>query len=446
VFLGRWTQDSLDAQLKPLFYEECPPEELGEWEADEQYQRFLNGSLCYLRALKPAEDRNRFVKTAGLTIAAIGIDQTEELPEDISKNLIGRISQPNFPQHLVFTPNPPNVDHWLAKMFPEDNSIPDHHYVRSSVYDNRHILGDAYIASLEAEYPAGHALHRRNILGRRGLALQGEPVYGAIFHRHIHAIRVPKFLDNQPLVESWDFGHKHPAVSWTQFPYWGSMHILLELMGDRIYLEEFIPEVLATRKRYFGSDPDLWVCCDPAGADQQSSGRRGTSIETLNEAGIFPTFLTGSNHPRLRVRALQRIASYMLRLTSKGAALCIDEARCPVICDAFEGGYVYPERPRRLMQAPNLRTPFKDGYYEHLMNTLEYAVLNFGADVETLDPGSPQSMLTQDVGVAGDRQLRVLTERARLAMRAHGHDPDDLDTEAIRARLRPVRPSGRAGY
>lgn len=456
-YLSRFTQDSLDAQLKPKFYEECPPSLLKRdgWHSDQEYQEFDNGSWLYLRSLKPSDDKMRFVKTAGLTLAVIGVDQPEELPEDIGKNLIGRISQPGFPQQLIFTPNPPNNDHWIAKMFPEDGRdpitkelIPDQEYICSSVYDNAHILGELYIRSLERLYPAGGALHRRNVLGRRGLALAGEPVYGKVFRRLIHAARAywPKILDNIPLVESWDFGHKHPAVSWTQFPGWGAMHVLLELMGDNIYLEEFIPEVAALRKQMFGSDPFLWQCCDPAGADGNSNGRRGTAIESLNEAGIYPTFLAGSNHPKMRVRSIQRMASYMGRLTSRGPAFSIHQDRCPIICDAFEGGYVYPEKPRRLMNMPNLRVPHKDGYYEHLMNTLEYAVLNFGADVVIDDPGSPAAMLLDML--PGPNVGRPTSERARLYRQARGDsDPDDsADVNYIRGRLGSIRSSSRSGY
>lgn len=445
VYLSRFTSDALEAQLKPKFYEECPSGVFASngngrgWHTDQEYQEFDNGSICYLRSLKPSDDRMRFSKTAGLTLAAIGVDQAEELPEDIGKNLIGRISQPGFPQQLVFTPNPPNNDHWIAAMFPVGNTIEDHLYICTSVYDNALILGAKYIQSLEQEYPAGHALHRRNILGRRGLQIAGDPVYGAVFRSALHAGKVI-YLPETPLVESWDFGHRHPAVSWTQFPFWGSMHVVAETMGDRVYLEEFIPQVQTLRRQLFGADPDLWQCCDPAGADQNSSGRRGTSIETLNEAGIYPTFLSGSNHPRMRVRAIQRIATYLGRLTSHGPAFQIDREKCPISIDVFEGGYVYPEKPRRLMMMPSLRVPLKDGYYEHLANTFEYAVLNFGADVEAIDPGSPAAAQLSPRALRNHASL----DAQRQLLKRAGFDADD--DELIRDKLRPIRPSGRAGY
>jgi len=61
--------------------------------------------------------------------------------------------QSGYPYQMLLTPNPPHHDHWLAKEFPEDNTHPDHRYIRTTVYDNRVALGEAYIQALEAAYP-----------------------------------------------------------------------------------------------------------------------------------------------------------------------------------------------------------------------------------------------------------------------------------------------------
>jgi hypothetical protein len=38
----------------------------------------------------------------------------------------------------------------VARAFPVDNSRPGYRYIRTTVHDNRHALGDEYIADLEA--------------------------------------------------------------------------------------------------------------------------------------------------------------------------------------------------------------------------------------------------------------------------------------------------------
>src|SRR5690348_3784151 len=51
--LTRWTQDGLDAQLRPIWRAVCRLAGVAlEWHPDEEYDKLPNGSLVYLRALK----------------------------------------------------------------------------------------------------------------------------------------------------------------------------------------------------------------------------------------------------------------------------------------------------------------------------------------------------------------------------------------------------------
>lgn len=384
MMLCRWTGDALDMQLKPKFYEECPKELLGAWNAKEEYQNFTNGSLVYLRSLKSSDDAARYAKFAGLTLAVIGVDQPEELPEDIYHALKGRLSQPGFPQQMLLTPNPPAPNHWLADEFPEDNHIPGHLYLNTSVYDNREILGENYIRELERDYPKGHVLRRRFIEGRRGLAIEGQAVYGKVFNRSLH-VREVEYFPDYPLIESWDFGQKHPAVTWHQFLPWGWWNILGEYMGSRTFIDEAVPAVAALRAELFPGLINLRVCCDPAGADKQGHGIRQTAVDVLNAhlrmvygPDTGARFVTGSNLPEKRQYAIQQISSYMSRLIQGRPAL-LAHPRAEITVDGLEAGYVYDDRAFTNARLPNFRRPRKDGYYDHLQNTIEYAMLNYGA-------------------------------------------------------------------
>ncbi len=424
--LTRWTQDALDAQLKPKFYEECPPELRRRWNAKEEYEEFHNGSRCYIRALKTSDDSARYSKISGLTLAKIAVDQPEEIPEDVYAALKARLSQPGFPQQLLLCPNPPSPNHWLVSEFPEDNHIPGHKYLLTSVYDNRAILGDNYIAELEREYPAGHVLRRRFIEGRRGLSITGQPVYGAVFSRSLHAQDV-EYLPDYPLVESWDFGQKHPAVSWHQFLPWGWWNILGCWMGDRKFIDEAVPEVAALRTEYFPTLTTLRVCCDPAGADKQGHGMRTTAVDVLNQhlrlvygknadgANVSAGFVKGANAPSRREWCLQQIAGYMSRLIQGRPALQV-HPRAEIIVDGFEAGYVYDDRTSVNALLPNVRRAKKDGYYDHLQNTVEYAMLAYGN--RTFD----QQSTVDDTRI-----------RARILQQAD-YDPDDAPMRRSRNR------------
>lgn len=396
ILLSRWTQENLDAVIRPVFYQACPSPLLAEWLPREQLQRFRNGSGVYLRALRPSEESSRYAKVHGLTVAKVAIDQAEELPRDIYHALKGRISQPGYPQQVLLTANPPNEDHWLADEFPDAGGKPDHRLIRTSVYDNREVLGETYLASLEREYPPGTSLHRRYVLGLRGLAAQGEPVYGpSLFRRAIHVVPTLTYDPVLPLLEAWDFGHRHPAVLWSQITPEGSWHLLGECQGTDIYLEDFIPQVLAQRAQWFGPSPSVLACCDPAGV-QRPQGHRYHAVRILEEHGITPRWLPGSNHPLQRSFAIQQTARLMGRLRHGRPALQV-HPRCRILADGFEAGYVYDDRIRYRASAPNVRIPKKDGYYEHLQNTAEYTVLNFlaarplprGADQPDVDPADP---------------------------------------------------------
>ncbi len=439
MLLARWTGDALDMQLKPKFYEECPREILGRgpgskgtnesgWNAKEEYQEFTNGSLVYLRSLKSSDDAARYSKFAGLTLAVIGVDQPEELPWDIYSALKGRLSQPGFPQQMLLIPNPPAPNHWLAEEFPEDNHIEGRVYMNTSVYDNREILGDNYIRELERDYPAGHVLRRRFIEGRRGLSIEGQPVYGKVFHRDMH-VREIEFLADYPLIESWDFGQKHPAVSWHQFMPWGWWNVLGEYMGTRQFIDEAVPAVAALRAELFPGLTTLRVCCDPAGADKQGHGFRETAVDVLNThlralygSDVGARFTTGSNQPAKREYCLQQISGYMSRLI-QGRPAVLFHPRCEILVDGLEAGYVYDDRAMLHNAAlPNVRRPKKDGYYDHLQNTIEYAMLNFGAAPVTSIDHSQLSM----------RQRLHLLQR----------DSQDDDTYNVN----PARHRNRTGY
>lgn len=426
MLAARWTGDALDAQLKPRFWELCPKELLDAekpWNAKEEYVLFANKSRLYLRALKTSDDGARFSKVAGLTLAVIYIDQPEEVPLDVYHYCKGRLSQKGFTQQMIITPNPPGFDHWLCDEFPEDNRKQEHEYIHISIYDNAQNLDPRTIRSLELEYPPGHPLRRSMLEGRRGLSPRGEVIYGKIFRPPIH-VADTVVVDDAPILESWDFSHAHPAVAWLQFAPWGALLIHGELQGKDEYLDDFVPKVLAMRARLFGAERDFWVCCDPSGDDTTSHGLKRTAVTVLSEHGIYARYVSGSNRPDRRAFAIQQIAKFMLRLTKDGPALIINP-RCKTLIDGFTAGYVYSENASYSERYGSIRKPLKDGYYDHLQNCIEYAILNF------YSPGQDQ---------AAERRVKNRAAEAAGLFRPNG--PRDIDPDD-RPRRRTV---GRAGY
>jgi hypothetical protein len=357
------------------------------------------------------------------------IDQAEEVPDDVIQAYVpARLSQVGFPHEVWYTPNPPGHGHFFKDYFPEDNHLPHRTYIRTSVYDNRKILGDEYIAGLERAYPVGSVLRRRFIEGKRGLNIVGKPVYGGYFDRDRHA--QPLTMNPAlPLVESWDYGFHHPCVIWLQFTPWGGLHLLGGVMGEDIYIEDFAPIALQQRAQWFKDPLRIDACADPAGEKPNSQGTNKTGLDVLQDAlGYKPIALQNSNAPEMRDNAIQTIAGYLRRRGLHDTeAFRIDprqwlvisqrDARAvPFAVDGLEAGYVWDQRVVRSSRGKSIQVPLKDRFYEHSMNTLEYAVLNFG-------PAMPAQV--------DQRKLeRELVRRAQIDV-----DPDDL----------PRRPGSRIG-
>jgi len=437
--LCRWTQDALDAQLKPRWRQWCRAHGIAlQWHADEEFDEVVStGAQVYLRALKSAEETSRYGKLAGLTLAILGIDQPEEVPEDVYRAYVpARLSQPGYPHQVLLTPNPPGLTHWIAAEFPERNTKPGYLYLRTSVYENRHNLGDEYIERLEQAYPEGHALRRRFIEGKRGLSIVGKPVYAGCFQSRIHAAKL-RLNPSVPLLEGWDFGHSHPAVVWAQVLPWGELRVLGGILGTDQFIEDFAPMALAQRALWFGGDPDpvtgertlpleVWSTGDPAGDQNNSQGTKVSAADVLREYGVNLYTIGGANHPDARDRCIQHLAGYMKRLTRQGPAFAVDPDRWLMdgpegviesthFVDALEAGYVWDERSIAHAVSPNTRRARKDGFYDHAMNAVEYIVLAYGpaqptkVDHEKAAARARQQM-TKDYDEA-DRRASAVTAR-----------------------------------
>lgn len=386
--LCRWTDDATHGILKPIW--RAILEKAGitpEWNPTEGYDKLPNGSIAYIRGLKASEEVNRYGKFRGLTLAGFYIDQAEEIPHDVYQELKGRLSQKGFTQQGIISPNPPSEDHWIAREFPESNHIRDHKYLRLSIYDNAHNLDPETIASLEREFPAGHAKHGPTLLGIRGLNVKGQAVYAGAFRRLLH-VRPTTLNPQLPLLEVLDFGKHHPAVLWSQFDPWGGWTWLGGIMGQDVGLGDFCRTLKNYRQQWFPDPLEVQWACDPAGTHDNSHGTQ-TAISVLNEHGIYPRWAENSNAPVVRRGCIERTAEYMRRRHATGECFAVDDARWLVIgttelrptqfaAQALEAGYVWDERSRTTAGGKSIVVPLKDGWFEHVMNCAEYTELNFG--------------------------------------------------------------------
>ena len=390
-WIGRYGDGETQTKVRPAFEAVCQAAgEIPTWNAKELSYDFSNGSRCYAYGLKSPDALSRYSKMRGMGVAGIYVDQTEELPEDFSLELRLRLRQPGFPHQLLFSPNPPNVTHWLCQQFPDSNDRPNRRYYSVSIHDNAHNLPRELLDSALAAYPDSHAKHRSVILGKRGMNVTGDPVYKGAFIRSVHEAAVA-YDPRLPLEMALDFGKHHPCAIFRQVSVLGQVRFLGGILGQHLYLDDFIDIVLRYRSEWFPRPIAYRECCDPAGASDTSHGTQG-AMRVLREKGLRPVYREDSNSPTIRLATIERMAAVMRKRSADRAEafivtsdperwLTISErssASDRFLADGFEAGYVWDEH---MVSVGNkqVRRPKKDGWYEHGQNCAEYLDCNFGA-------------------------------------------------------------------
>lgn len=400
MLMSRYTDEDTFGELAPRWrgFAEAHGLRLA-WNSSEGYDEVVNSPVgvsghrtrIYLRGLRSADTARPYAKVRGLNLSHIHIEQAEELPKGWHGELVGRLSQQGYPHSLWYTPQPVNTDHWIAELFPETNPDPNYHYIRTNCYENAANLPPGYIEQLEATYPVGSAQRRTLLEGRRGLAIDGDAVYKGYFNRAIH-VSEQVYLDRHtPLVESWDFGHSHPCVSWRQYLPIGRLQVLGAVMGQNMFLEDFVPAALQFRAEWCPNPLTIHSTGDPAGLDITNQGVEVSKVrDVLAQHKVHPISderMKSANRPEVRYQAQQVIGQYMRRFALDGKPAFLIHPRAvilkasgpmhtPFAADGYEAGYVWDGRARVGMSA-NLRLAKKDGYYDHYQNTEEYAAIAF---------------------------------------------------------------------
>lgn len=414
TYIGRFSDGDNSAKLIPAWervLQQAGVANVIKWNAKELCYGFPNGpgggyeggSRVYTFGLKSPDALSRYSKLRGLGVSRIYIDQGEELPPDFFPELVQRLRQNGFPHQMTLSPNPLDENSWLADAFPEDNSKPNRVYYSISLFDNAHNLPPDKIQDALSTYPVTHAKHRSAVLGKRGLNVIGKPVYGGAFMRANH-VRPLVFNPQMPLEVGFDFGKHHPCVLVRQRTPYGGVHYLGGLMGQSIFLEDFLPIVKTHLSLWFGDVAVRQDCCDPAGAQNNSHGVKINGVSVLKENGFHPKWVDGANRPSVRTILMERIAGQMRRRTPMGEAYGINDdpsrwlrvtadGRPPAtwhfLADGDEAGYVWDEH---LVSegSKQYRKAKKDGWYEHGQNAKEYLELNFGSEpVKTPEPEPP---------------------------------------------------------
>lgn len=154
----------------------------------------------------------------------------------------------------------------------------------------------------------------------------------------------------------WDFGYHHPACVWLQVTDEDRLHVLAELLGTEIILQNFAENVNALSKKLFPGW-DFKDAGDPAVRARSDKNER-TSADILRYMGIRI-----QSRPMLVKDGINLIRSLCITRADGFVKLKVDES-CNTLLEGFLGGY----------QRDDEDEPIKDNYYEHMFDALRYAV------------------------------------------------------------------------
>lgn len=318
----------------------------------------------------------------------IAVTEAHETNEMAYRTLKRRCRQANAPNMILLESEPPNEDHWLTRLTDpsKDEYDKDIEKWELSTYENWENLPLAYRGSLET---MPKSWQRKYLYGKCGFIPDGRPFYEG-FKEQVHAYDL-SFNPMRDLILSWDFGFHHPAVSFHQLDesYW---NILKELMGNEITIQNFCKQVTAFLNIHFPGAKIINVG-DPACLQTNDKSEK-TSWQICKDHG-FEIKCRQSTY-RLRKEIIDKKLSQMVN----GKPMLRVDRSCKTIIDGFLGGYHYPERSPGQANSPLFDQPFRDGFYEHLLNTVEYVAINIFKPIDA----KPRPVM-------GHRMMNKFTER-----------------------------------
>lgn len=224
----------------------------------------------------------------------------------------------------------------------------------------------------------------------------GTPFYGG-FRPDIH---VGTFVYNKDreLLIGWDFGYVHPAVVVTQLDDKDRWIILRERLGSNITIDVFADHIIAMLNQEFPSSR-LRHFGDPA-CMQVNDKSEFTTWQILRNKGIFVVFRQSEYRRR------KEIIEQKLHTLHDGKPCLMVDSSCKIFIEGFQGGYHYPTPNETQQVTKKFEMPFKDGYFDHCFNALEYIAVNVFSPIK-----ATYNVSTSDKSYGGPRRVEQLKKK-----------------------------------
>lgn len=353
--------------------------------------------------IKAAQGKN-WQRGLGANHGFFWVDDAQECQEEffigtnVSGGLLSRLRLP----HVLFDPrtysaqrehgslhgmvssNPPPYGHWLHKLFGDKtgtyNIGGDIITWMQTITNDNPFVGTSYATGLVAiQRKMGHSegTAQRIIYGDSVKAFKGVPVYPQ-FKREVHVAPL-KFRSDLPLIRSWDFGHDHPGVIFSNVfkcPYKNNHYFTLSEVSDAFNVtvyELYDNYVLPHTKALYPNASIIKDCGDKAGYKQSSASKDGRSDMKILIVEYKLPF-------RYRYMNIEPSLQYMRGLLKPkepcpcGLPYIRISPKCNVLLDALDGGYHF-SKPRN--GGPTGIKPVKDKYFDDIADAWRYGAENY---------------------------------------------------------------------
>jgi len=376
--IGRKDFQDLRLSVMETFFESVPSSMIVERNSQE-HRYVVRGedgeSTIFFRELKDV---------AGLGSQEFGlitVHEAHEISEQSYRTIKMRATQPGRTSMIILEGNPPLQSHWLNKLQDPDSTDydPDLEVMILPTHENAHNLAPAYVASLERMPPLWR---KRYLLGECGMLPDGTPVYPTCVES-VH-VRPTRIIPDRPIIRGWDFGLRRAACIWGQRADNGQILWHREWLAIETPEEEFIDGVMARTVDWFGEV----VCMDYGDVASRQRDPHGVSTLTrLEQKGIQlqTKMITFAE----RIPMINHQFSQMLN----GKPKVVIDPRCSVLVEGLLGGYHYPSLKEGSAFTMTKDLPYKDGWYDHMVDAFSYAMVFVCGQTKAAEPKGIMRML-----------------------------------------------------
>lgn len=327
--------------------------QIGSYKYREDTWTYINGSYVVFRGLDEPS------KAKSTNYALVVMEEAEEFSLEDFRRLNERVRQTgSWPLRIIIVLNPVDEDHWIYKEFVENAEAWEKsgglELIRFSTHDNLENLPPGYIDQITTGMSPQEIL--RFVHGHWGTIVKGKAVYADILNPLIHLRKVDMF-PGATLLRGWDFGFNHPACSIRLVDLHGRMNIKHVMMGEKVYLDEFVPQVIAQTNSLFKGHGQIFDFGDPRGHDKKD--KKGTPFDILADFGINAVGERGSReYVEEGIKQVRREFSTLIG----GVPQLTMDPKVSLLRTAYFGRYVRDDDG----------SPKKDGYYDHACDADRY--------------------------------------------------------------------------